>query len=132
MILINEILYQDGEETIFKTMKDDLYGMHSSKRGMLMKPSFLHIFKFKESFTVVVDKQEEYLEMDYNGITSPLAAEKKALYNKYLIKNSRCNCYASGKSGSCQLCHGYGQIFNKVRKKTSHNSLQQIVLRLDA
>lgn len=79
-ILRNEILLADNEEIIYKTigLEEHLYGMYSSKRGIIVKPSFLHIFEFDDDgTTVVISPNEEYFEVDWNGIASPISKEKK-------------------------------------------------------
>lgn len=113
MILINEILYADDEELILKTIDINkrLYGMHSTLRGRIVTPTFCHIFKFKNgaTYTVAVTKDEDYVVVDYNGITSDLAHEQETFYSNLIIKNSRCNCYnLSGTS--CIYCNGLKQI----------------------
>ena len=121
IILRNEILFSDNEEIIYKTiyLKEDLYGMHSSKRGSIVEPSFLHIFEFDEDGnTVVISPNEEFFEMDFNGIVLPLSEEKREWYRNLIIKNSRCNCYASeGVKKECQICDGCEQIENAYADK---------------
>lgn len=123
MILINEILYADSEELILKTVDADrkLYGMHSTLRGRIVAPTFYHIFKFKEGATsaVAVTKDEEYVSLDYNGITSDLASEQEAFYRNLIIKNSRCNCYNLERSvRGCTICFGMQQISNPYSIKS--------------
>ena len=96
-ILINEILFFDEEEILYKTINETktLYGIHSSKRRTIIKPTFLHIFKFGGSATktVAINESDEYIWLDYNGLTHPLDEETREEYRSTIIKNSRCNCY---------------------------------------
>lgn len=120
IILRNEILFSDREEIIYKTisLKENLYGMHSSKRGSVIEPSFLHIFEFEDEEAVIVDQQEQYWGIDWNGIVSPLSEKKKEWYQNIIIKNSRCNCYANEEMRvNCQLCDGSEQIENAYADK---------------
>ena len=116
MILRNEPLFMDDEEILFKTIdvKEQLYGMYSSKRGHIVKPSFLHIFSFdNDGTTVIIDQQEHYWEIDLNGIITPLCPEKEEEYKSFIIKNSRCNCWGNESLRmKCQLCNGMEQIEN--------------------
>ena len=121
MILIHEILHADNEKIIYKTvdLEENLYGLFSSKRGHIVEPSFLHIWEFDDDgTTVIIDQQENYWEMDWNGIVTPLSEEKKEWYKNIIIKNSRCNCFGSEeKRVSCQLCDGSEQIENSYADK---------------
>ena len=121
MILRNELLLADREEIIYKTidLERQLYGMYSSKRREIIKPSFLHIFEFDEDgTTVVISPNEESFVMDWNGIVSPISQEKKEWYQNLIIKNSRCNCYGNGERRvNCQLCDGSEQIENAYADK---------------
>ena len=83
ILLHNEILFADNEEIIYKTyhQEEELYGMHSSKRGTIVQPSFLHIWQFDDDgTTVVIDQQEQYWQMDWNGILDPLPPKKSEEY----------------------------------------------------
>ncbi|PVY35662.1 hypothetical protein [Pontibacter virosus] len=122
MILINEILYADGEEIVLKTIdiNKKLYGMHSTLRGRIIAPTFYHIFKFKEGATsaVAVTKDEEFIAIDFNGMTSDLASEQETFYRNLIIKNSRCNCYNFERSLiGCIYCNGMRQIPNPYSMK---------------
>ena len=66
MILRNEILLLllDDNEIIYKTIKGDLYGMYSNKRGTIAKPEFLHIWEFDGETTVAIDERENYVEVN--------------------------------------------------------------------
>jgi hypothetical protein len=88
IILRNEILFSDIEEIIYKTINSEelLYGFFSSKRGEIVEPSFLHIFEFDDDSTVVIDQQEKYWELDWNGIVTPISKEKKEWYGTSLLK----------------------------------------------
>ena len=115
MILINEILHADNEEIIYKTvdLEENLYGLFSSKRGRIVEPSFFHIWEFEEDgTTVIIDQQENYWEMDWNGIVVPLDPKKEEEYKSFIIKNSRCNCWGNENLRGCQICGGMEQIEN--------------------
>ena len=121
MILFHEILFADSEEIIYKTIdiKKNLYGMHSSKRGQIIEPSFLHIWEFEGETTVVIDQQEQYWSCDFNGIIDPLPPEKIEEYKSYIIKNSRCNCWNQENSSyPCNMCDGSQQIENAFSERS--------------
>ena len=119
MILWNEILLMDEIEIIYKTIENDLYGMFSSKRGHIIEPSFLHIWEFYgDGTTVVIDQQETYWQLDWNGILDPLPPEKIEEYKSYIIKNSRCNCWnQEDLRYPCNLCDGSQQIENAYSER---------------
>ena len=121
MILHNEILLSDNEEIIYKTcnQEEELYGMHSSKRGTIVEPSFLHIWEFEGETTVCIDSQESYWQLDFNGILDPLPSEKVEEYKSYIIKNSRCNCWnQENLKDVCQLCQGMQEIENSYSDRS--------------
>ena len=120
MILRNEILFSDNEEIIYKTLENDLYGMYSSKRGYIIEPSFLHIWEFdNDGTTVIIDQQENYWEMDFNGIVVPLEPKKEEEYKSFIIKNSRCNCWnQENLNDVCQLCQGMQEIENSYSDRS--------------
>ncbi|WP_181307539.1 hypothetical protein [Rufibacter sp. XAAS-G3-1] len=115
--LINEILFFDEEEILYKTINETktLYGIHSSKRRAIIKPTFLHIFPFGRSATktVAINESDEYIWLDFNGLTHPLDEETKEDYRSTIIKNSRCNCWSLYNIKACGLCDARKQIRNK-------------------
>ncbi|WP_192822099.1 hypothetical protein [Rufibacter sp. LB8] len=120
--LINEILFFDEEEILYKTINETktLYGIHSSKRRTIIKPTFLHIFKFEEGSTrtVAVDQKDNYLWVDYNGLTHELDEETKEEYRSTIIKNSRCNCFnIEYKKTACTFCDARCQIWNRASSR---------------
>lgn len=123
MILWNEILLMDDEEILYKTidLEEQLYGIHSSKRGEVVAPSFLHIWDFGDdgTTTVVIDQQEQYWQLDFNGIIDPLPPEKIEEYKSYIIKNSRCNCWnQENLKNTCDLCGGMQEIENAYSERS--------------
>ncbi|MFB9864091.1 hypothetical protein [Rufibacter immobilis] len=117
-ILLNEILYYDQEEILYKTIDEskNLYGIHSSKRRTIVAPSFLHIFKFEGSATttVAIDQSDNYLWLDYNGLTQELDEKIKEEYRSIIIKNSRCNCWnLEYNKTDCTFCDARCQIRNR-------------------
>ena len=120
ILLHNEVLLCD-EEIIYKTynQEEELYGMHSSKRGTIVEPSFLHIWQFEGETTVVIDQQEQYWSCDFNGIIDPLPPEKIEEYKSYIIKNSHCNCWnQEDLSYPCHMCDGMQQIENAFSERS--------------
>ena len=122
MVLRNEPLFMDDEEILYKTIdvKEQLYGIHSSKRGEIIAPSFLHIWEFDDDgTTVVIDQQEQYWEIDFNGIVVPLDPKKEEEYKSYIIKNSRCNCWNQENfKDLCNLCDGMQEIENAFSERS--------------
>ena len=93
--------------------------MHSSKRGEIIAPSFLHIWQFEGETTVIIDKNEKYWSCDFNGIIDPLPQEKIEEYKSYINKNSRCNCWnQENLTLPCNICDGMQEVENSYSDKS--------------
>ncbi len=123
--LYNEILFKDANQTIYKMINSDktLYGM-ADDLEIISLPFYQHIFEFEEGpdSGVAITEDGEYVGININGTTHQLDQETKALFQSYIIKASKCNCYylknkfqyIKDNNINCKLCDDYSRmIYNR-------------------
>ncbi len=126
IVLRNEVLYSDSEQTIYKTINTNKtrYGLFSDQLGTLFDCAFLHIFEFEEEANsmIAITLDEDFIGIDTKGKLLDLNSELKNEIKIWIIKSSRCNCYGvesnfkylKSRGTLCGLCDDHSQlIYNR-------------------